>query len=305
MDTLLSLRVFCSVAELKSFTSAADRLHLSPAMVSKHVMHLEEQLGTRLLNRTSRHVSLTETGALYFTQARQMLDGLDEVAAAVSNVTVEPRGTLRLSAPVWFANSVIAEALAEYHRLYPQVSFDIDLSGRMVNLVDEGFDLALRATPPGDLDAGLIARPLSDVVFRLAASPAYLDRQGRPEKLADLNGHDLLLYSGLHSNGTLTFGAPEDRETVKFQIVMESSNDTILYFAALQGMGMVILPRLVTTEDVALGRLEFVLPDAAQISGRLYAVYPSRKYLSAKVRSFIDFLTTRIGGKADEPAGLR
>jgi DNA-binding transcriptional LysR family regulator len=129
MDTLTSLRVFCAVAEKKSFTAAAERLGLSPAMASKHVMHLETRLSTRLLNRTSRRVNLTETGTLYFVRVKQILDGLDEVEAAVSNVTVVPRGTLRLSAPVWFANPIFAGILGDYRKRYPEVSVDIDLSG--------------------------------------------------------------------------------------------------------------------------------------------------------------------------------
>lgn len=295
MDTLTSLRVFCLVSELKSFTAAADRLGLSPAMASKHVMHLENRLGTRLLNRTSRHVSLTEAGALYVSQARQMLEGLDEVEAAVSNVAVRPRGTLKLSAPVWVANNLIAGMLAEYHQRYPEVCLDMDFSGRIVNLVDEGFDLALRATSPERLDAGLIARPLMDVVFHLVGSPAYLSRTGRPEKLADLNGHSLLHYSGVSSGGSLTVDGPKGQETVKMQIVMQSENETMLHLAALEGMGLVFLPIWMAQPDVAGGRLEVVMPDVLHFDVTLYAVYPSRKYLSAKVRTFIDFLVSRTG----------
>lgn len=293
MDTLTSLRVFCAVAELKSFTAAAERLGLSPAMASKHVMHLENRLGTRLLNRTSRHVSVTETGMLYFSQARQTLDGLDEVEAAVSNVAVTPRGTLKLSAPVWVANTLVARMFAEYHQRYPEVCLDMDFSGRIVNLVDEGFDLALRATTPERLDPGLIARPLTKTVFHAVGSPDYLARTGRPAKLADLNGHSLLLYSGMNSNGSLAFNGPEGREMVKFRTVMQSENETMLHMAALEGMGLVFLPALMIQPDTAEGRLEMVLPETLKFSTTLYAVYPSRKYLSAKVRTFIDFLSSR------------
>jgi len=293
MDTLTGLRVFCAVAELKSFTAAAERLGLSPAMASKHVMHLESRLGTRLLNRTSRHVSVTETGMLYFSQTKQMLDGLDEVEAAVSNITVTPRGTLKLSAPVWVANTLVARMLAEYHERYPEVYLDMDFSGRIVNLVDEGYDLALRATAPARLDPGLIARPLTKIVFHAVGSPAYLTRTGRPAKLTDLNGHSLLLYSGLNSNGSLTIDSPDGQETLKFRPVMRSENETMLHLAAIEGMGLVFLPALMIEPDIAEGRLEMVLPDTLNFSSTLYAVYPSRKYLSAKVRSFIDFLSSR------------
>ncbi|MFS2092933.1 LysR substrate-binding domain-containing protein [Pseudomonas sp. Pseusp11] len=295
MDTLLSLRVFCAVAELKSFTAAAERLGLSPAMASKHVMHLENRLGTRLLNRTSRHVSVTETGTLYFNQVWQMLDGLDEVEAAVSNVTVTPRGTLKLSVPVWIANTLIARMIAEYHLRYPEVCLDMDFSGRIVNLVDEGFDLALRATAPEKLDPGLIARPLTKIIFHLVGSPAYLARTGRPTKVADLNGHSLLLYSGMNANGSLTIDGPEGQETLKFQPVMRSENETMLHMAALEDMGLVFLPALMIQPDIAEGRLERVLPNTLSFSSTLYAVYPSRKYLSAKVRTFIDFISSQPG----------
>lgn len=293
MDTLTSLRVFCTVAELKNFTAAADRLGLSPAMASKHVMHLEKRLGSRLLNRTSRSVSMTETGTLYFNQAKLLLDGLDEVEAAVSNVTVTPRGTLRLSVPVWVANTPIARMMAEYHQRYPDVCFDMDFSGRIVNLVDEGFDLALRATAPERLDPGLIARPMMDVTFHLVASPAYLTRTGRPSKLRDLNGHSILLYKGMNSSGAMTLDGPKGQETVKFRPVMLSENEIMLHLAALEGMGLVFLPAWMTQTDVADGRLEVVLPDQVTFSTTLHAVYPSRKYLSAKVRTFIDFLASR------------
>ena len=287
MDSLVSMRVFCLVAELKSFATAAQRLRISPAMASKHVMQLEKRLGTRLLNRTSRRVSLSESGALYFEQARQMLDSLDEVEAAVSKATVVPRGTLRLTAPVWMANAIFAGVLADYQARYPEVCLDVDLSGRLVNLVEEGFDLALRAT--GAPDEALIARPITKVPFLLVAAPAFLKRAGRPAKFADLAGQALLhyaLYPGesfsLNRNGTV--------ETVKLNPVLRSGNETLLHVAALEGMGFAFLPKWLVTDDIAAGRLVHILPDDIIFDGRLFAVYPSRKYLSAKVRTFIDFV---------------
>ena len=289
MDTLVSLRVFCTVAELKSFTAAADRLGLSAAMTSKHVMHLERHLSTRLLNRTSRHVSLTETGALYFEEARQMLSGLDEVEAAVSKATVVPRGVLRLSAPVWTANPVFSSVLADYRARYPEVWFDIDLSGRLVNLVEEGFDLALRAAR--SLDPSLIARLLGEVPFHMVASPGYLDRFGRPKSLAELNGRPLMAYSLIMSGGTLALDGPTGRETVTFVPVLRSANETLLHLAALEGMGLAFLPIWLVQSDLAQKRLETVLPEV-RLGTPLYGVYPSRKYLSAKVRTFLDFIAS-------------
>lgn len=294
MDSLTSLRVFCLVAELKSFSAAALRLGLSPAMASKHVNHLENRLGARLLNRTSRKVSLTEIGTLYLQQARQALDGLDEAEAAISNATIAPRGNLKLSAPMWMANPRMARLIAAYHQRYPDVSVDMDFSGRIVHLVDEGFDLALRGMAPDKLDAGLVARPLMAVPFQLVGAPAYLTRTGRPNSLADLNGHSLLLYGGMNANGTLTLPGQSGAEMVKFRVVLRSENEIMLHLAAREGMGLAFLPAWMTQTDISTGALEAVLPDAAHFTIPLHAVYPSRKYLSAKVRTFIDFLAARL-----------
>ncbi|RXT48907.1 LysR family transcriptional regulator [Bradyrhizobium betae] len=287
MDSLVSMRVFCLVAELKSFATAAQRLRISPAMASKHVMQLEKRLGTRLLNRTSRRVSLSESGALYFEQARQMLDSLDEVEAAVSHATVVPRGTLRLTAPVWMANTIFAGVLADYQARYPEVRLDIDLSGRLVNLVEEGFDLALRATKAPD--EGLIARPITNVPFYLVAAPAYLKRAGRPTRLADIAGQALLHYA-LYPGESFSFAGEHGTETIKLNPVLRSGNETLLHMAALEGMGLAFLPKWLVADDIASGRLEHVMPEHIIFVGKLFAAYPSRKYLSAKVRTFIDFV---------------
>ncbi|MCK1650215.1 LysR family transcriptional regulator [Bradyrhizobium sp. 149] len=287
MDTLVSMRVFCLVAELKSFAAAAQRLRISPAMASKHVMQLEKRLGTRLLNRTSRRVSLSESGTLYFEQARQMLDSLDEVEAAVSNATVAPRGTLRLTAPVWMANPIFASVLADYQARYPEVRLDVDLSGRMVNLVEEGFDLALRAT--GAPDEALIARPITNVPFYLVAAPAYIKRTGRPATFADLSGQALLHYA-LYPGESFSFQGEHGTETVKLDPVLRSANERLLQMAALAGMGLAFLPKWLVAEDIAGGGLEHLMPGQVIFEAKLFAVYPSRKYLSAKVRTFIDFI---------------
>lgn len=294
MDTLTSLRVFCAVAEARSFTVAARRLNLSPAMASKHVQHLESRIGVRLLNRTSRRVSITESGALYLAQASEMLASLDEVDAAISNVAVTPRGTLRLSAPVWMATPFFVRLLAEYQQRYPDVSLSMDLSGRIVNLVDEGFDLALRARAHDRLEAGLVARPLVEVEFRLLASPDYLSRTGRPRSPADLNGHALLRYSEVNMGDRLVLDGPDGPQSITFRSAMLSDNESLLHLAALHGMGLVFLPTWMAEADLAARRLEAVLPETVRFSTTLYAVYASRKYLSAKVRTFIDFLASKV-----------
>lgn len=295
MDGLKGLQVFCAVAELESFTAAAMRLSLSPAMASKHVHRLEERLGARLLNRTSRSVSLTEAGRQYFNHVRALLDALDDAEAAVTNVAHAPRGKLRLTAPVWFANDSFARTLADYHALYPDVCVELDLSGRMVNLVEEAFDLALRATSPDRLDPGLVARPLARTPFHLMASPAYLAAHGVPSELSALNGHALLHYSGYSmTGGAVPIQGPNGRQTVRFHPVMESDNETMLHLAAREGVGLVFLPIWLAERDLIEGRLKIVLADSVHFEAEVHAVYPSRKYLSAKVRTFVDFLVARF-----------
>lgn len=288
MDSLMSLRIFCSVAELRSFTAAADRHGMSTTMASKHVRALESRLGTRLLNRTSRHVSLTEAGALYFNQATQTLEGLDEVEAAVSNTTMVPRGTLRLAAPLWFDNRSFSAMLARYSASYPEVRLDIELTGRAVNLVEEGYDLVLRATVPEELDAGLIARPLVDMPFQLVATSGYLDSIDRPQSLAELEGRELLVSKRMHFGTSVPFDTPSGREVVRFRAGLETGNQSLLRLLAQEGIGMALLPDLMIEDDVEAGRLERVLPGVAQVVTRIFAIYPSRRFLSAKVRTFID-----------------
>ncbi|MGK5025284.1 LysR family transcriptional regulator [Janthinobacterium sp. RB2R34] len=296
MDTLRSMRVFRAVVELDSFVRASERLGLSPAMVSKHVMHLERHLDARLLNRSSRHLSLTEIGKVYFEQCREMLDNLDEVEATVGRTTVVPRGMLRLSAPVWFANPIFTRTLAAYRERFPEVTFDIDLSGRVVNLVEEGFDLALRVGQAPS--PALIARPVGKVVFYLVAAPAYLARAGTPRLPLELAAHAMISYSLMASGNELRFDGPQGSVSVKFQPVLQSNNESLLHAAALDAMGIALLPSWQADADLAAGRLVRLFDDYPLIGGKVHAVYTSRRYLSSKVRTFIDFLADE-GGLGD------
>lgn len=288
MDTLTSLRVFSAVAELRSFAAAADRLDLSAAMASKHVQHLERRVGARLFNRTSRSVSLTEAGAAYFRRVQGLLDGLEEVEAQIGDAAVRPRGQLRVSVPVWLANPRFARAIAHYRRLYPEVLLNFDVEGRVVNLVDEGFDLALRGAR--SIDDSLIARKLAQVNFRLVASPEFLDRIGRPAGLADLDGRPFAAYDPFAGDGKVPIAFGDDAPTVQFQPVLRSDNDTLLMLAVRAGMGYGVLPIPMIEDEIAAGRLELVLPELFRPEAPLYAVYPNRAYLPAKVRTFLDHI---------------
>ncbi|MCY0096740.1 LysR family transcriptional regulator [Hoeflea ulvae] len=288
MDTLLSLRVLAAVAEQKSFAAVAERLGLSPAMTSKHVQHVEARIGARLLNRNSRNVSLTEAGARYLATVRPLIEGLDEAEAQLSETSVAPRGVLKVSAPVWVTNPAFARIIAAYRLEYPEVTLDFDLSGRMVNLVEEGLDLALRVTDT--LGEGLIARKLAEVHFPLIASPDFLESYGRPASVVDLTGAPFLTYTPMAAGGRLRYGEGADAIDIRFKPVLLSGNETLILMGAREGMGFAFMPHWLVTDDIAEGRLELVLPDTAWPRVPLRAIYPDRSYLPAKVRSFLDFL---------------
>ncbi|MFK7856892.1 MAG: LysR family transcriptional regulator [Granulosicoccus sp.] len=288
MDTLQSLRVLAAVAEHKSFTFASNLLGLSPAMTSKHVQHIEARVGARLLNRNSRNVSLTEAGARYLASVRPLLEGLDEAESQLSEATMAATGTLKVSMPVWMANPSFARIIAAYHTKNPAVVLDLDLSGRKINLVEEGVDLALRVAR--SLDEGLIARKLAQVEFLLVGSPGFLNRQGRPDSVDDLIDAPFLIYSQIAAGGRFRFGEGDDAMDFKVSPVLQSGNETLIHLGAREGMGFAFLPHWLVTDDFHNGVLEPVLPGSPWPKVPLYAIYPDRSYLPAKVRSFLDFL---------------
>lgn len=289
MDALVSLRVFATVAELKSFSAAAERLGLSAAMTSKHIQHLEARVGARLLNRTSRSVSLTESGTLYLGTVRTLLEGLEQAEAQLSHTTLQPKGTLKVSLPVWMANPAFARLLVAFRAQHPAVKLDLDLSGRKVNLVEEGFDLALRVT--ATLDETLIARRLATVRFVLVGTPELLDRLGRPKDMEQLRGAPFLAYSAVAPDGRVRLGSGPDAPELHLTPVLLSGNETLLYLAAREGLGLSMMPYWLVHEDLAQGRLEAALGKELWPEVTLHAVYPNRSYLPAKTRSFLDYLT--------------
>lgn len=302
MDTLLSLQVFAAVAEHKSFAFVADRMGLSPAMTSKHVQHIETRVGARLLNRNSRNVSLTESGECYLATVRPLLEGLKDAEAQLSETTLAPHGTLRVSMPVWMANPHFTRIIAAYHAEYPKVVLDLDLSGRKINLVEEGIDLALRVAT--SLDDGLIARKMTQVEFLMVATPAFLDSFGRPGTAHDLSGAPFLIYTQVAPGGRIRFGEGANAVDLRVTPVLQSGNETLIHLAALEGMGLAILPHWLAADDLAKGLLEPVLQNITWPKVPLHAIYPDRSYLPAKVRSFLDFLAGQNGLGA-EPTGLR
>ena len=296
MDTLLSMKVFRQVVESGSFVAAAERIDLSTAMTSKHVMNLERNLGVRLLNRTSRHMSLTEIGTIYYEQCQEILDRLEVVEAAVKRSAVVTSGTLKVTAPVWFANPTFTKALAAYRTRYPAVLLDLNLNDRKVDLVEEGFDLALRVS--SNLETSLLSRRICPIQFRFVAAPSYLRDNGCPTTASELSQHVFLSYAYSPLGDGLFFEHPHGREKIAMTTSMRSNSTSMLYQAAIAGMGWTALPEWLIEDDLTSGKLELLQLDYTFCS-YLDAVYTSRRYLSPKVRTFVDFLADYFVGVAD------
>ena len=293
MDLLTSMRVFATVAGTGSFTQAADRLDLSRAMVSKHVAALEAHLGSRLLNRTTRRLSLTESGTAYYERCQQILADIEEAEAAAGQLTSVPQGTLKVTMPLAYGLHRLGTLVAEYARLNPSVKLDLSLSDRYADLVEEGFDLAVRigALP----DSSLIARKLGATRSVVCASPGYLEKYGTPAHPADLARHSCLGYTYTGSGTEWRLSHEDEEENIPITGAIRANNGDMLRLAALNGAGLILQPLFIVEEDLKAGRLVQVLEQYTSSQYGIYAVYPSRKHLSAKVRTFVDFLVAHLG----------
>ena len=298
MDRLISMQVFIAVAEGEAFTAAADKLDMSRAAVSKYTADLEQHLGSRLFNRTTRRVSLTEAGRTYYTRCKQILSDIDDAESLVSGLTAEARGLLRINAPMSFGFRQLGPIIAAFHRRYPGIEIDLSLNDRLIDIVDEGYDLVVRITKPED--SSLVARRVAPCHFVLAAAPDYLKEHGRPESPLDLKNHQCLHYSYAWSSQQWKL---EDRDgeehVVKVDGPLTANNGEMLCTAAIEGMGICLLPTFICCDELRNGTLERVLPEFAPPPVGIYLVYPSTRLLSTKVRTFIDFMVEQIG---DQPA---
>jgi DNA-binding transcriptional LysR family regulator len=287
VDTLTGIKMFLQVVESGSFVGAADRLDVSAAMVSKHVMNVEGRLGVRLLNRNSRTLSLTEPGRVYFERCKVILDDLEETELELGSLGTTARGTLRISCPSWFAGQRLADILARYRQQYPQVVVDLSFEDHIVDLVEQGYDLALRVSPdPRLLPAGLIARPVKSMSFFLAASPEYLKRRGTPRSPADLAHHDCIAV-GLQDSWVL--GGPDGKIEVPARVVARYRSMAGVAHAVAAGIGVAALPRIFFEDPMFEHALTPIFMDRPIAESTLYLVYVSRKNFPRKIRSFIDF----------------
>jgi DNA-binding transcriptional LysR family regulator len=294
MDKLTSMIVFTKVAKAGSFAAAAKELNLSRAMATKHVMQLENSLGVRLLNRTTRNLNLTEVGAVYLERCLQILDDIEETELSVTRLQTEPRGTLKLNATPFFGAYHLAPAIAAYTEIYPDVNVELVLQAGYVDLIEEGFDLAIHLDSLPD--SSLIARKLGSSQRVVCGAPAYFQKRGIPETPNDLKKHNCLVNSSLPPRDQWQFSEPESGKTtvVKVDGTMEANVADALRMAAISGLGLVLLPTYMVGQDLRKGRLQAVLTDYIPAPLEIHAVYPHRKHLSAKVRTFVDFLHERF-----------
>jgi DNA-binding transcriptional LysR family regulator len=298
MDRFQALRVFSQVVESGSFSAAADRLGLSTTAASRHLADLEAHLQTRLLNRTTRRVSLTETGRAFYERAVQVLGDLEEAEQEASRAAVVPRGTIKLTTSVNFGVRHVAPAIAAFLAAHPGVRFDVSLSDRVVDLVEEGFDLAVRLGMPGS--DNVVARTLGETRLVPCASPAYLQAHGAPQVPEDLAHHNCFTYEYVRPRNLWRFlDASGAERTVRVSGSLHSNNGDLLAEAAAQGAGIVFEPAFIVGPDVRAGRLVPLLQEFVAPPIPIYAVYPSRKHLSAKVRAFVDFLLERFAQAQD------
>jgi DNA-binding transcriptional LysR family regulator len=306
MDRLQSMRAFVRVVDAGNFASAARELNQSPAVITRLVADLEDHLGARLLNRTTRRLALTDTGELYLERARQILAEIDEAEAQATAATSEPRGHLRVLAPPAFAVHQIAKHLPRFHERYPQVSIELSAPGA-VETVDENFDVSIisvvRPLAAGDFVARLLAR--SEVIT--CASPEYLQRRGRPSLPSELGTHDALVPPFIREM-TFQRNTPAGGETVSETVtlsgrrpVLATSHIDTIYAAVLAGLGIGGLPSFVAEDALHEQALERVLPDWKLLEASVYAAMPTRKHVPARTRVFVDFLIETFGGKDEDP----
>jgi DNA-binding transcriptional LysR family regulator len=294
MDRITEIRTFAAVADARSFAQGARRLGISPAQATKLVARLEDHLGARLLNRTTRDVSLTDTGRAYLERARDLLDQFDALEGSVRE-QAGPCGLLKLSAPVSFGAADLRPALMDFATAYPDVGQEVYFSDRTVNLVEEGFDMAVRITRMAD--SSLIARKLAEARIITCASPDYLAREGAPQSAAELADRDTILDLNLKDPTAWTFGRGAKQRDVRVSGRLRFGDPAVVLAAARSGFGIARAPAFVAADDLRAGRLITVLHEEEPDPMPIQAVYPHARHLASKVRAFVDFLAARFSGE--------
>ncbi len=293
MDRFQAISAFARVVETGSFVRAAERLGMSVSAVSRQVSELESHLDSRLLNRTTRRLSLTESGRVFYERCVQLLSDLEEAEQSAGAGTVRPRGTLRLTCGTTFGERHLAGAVAEFLERYPEMRLDVELSDRTTDLVDEGFDAALRIGAIGSQN--LVGRRVGMTRMVCCAAPAYLARHGEPKTPEALAGHACLTYEYLPHKNVWPFRAADGNDrSVRVGGPVHANHGNFLATIAVAGAGIVLEPDFVVGPDIRAGRLKAILRKFEPHPASIYVVYPSRRHLSAKVRALAEFLTARF-----------
>ncbi|EPX77671.1 LysR family transcriptional regulator [Litoreibacter arenae] len=299
MDRLTEMEAFATVVDQGGFTDAARKMGISKSAVSKHVSSLETRLGARLLNRTTRRVSPTEIGLAYYDRARRVLNDAGEADALVSSMQSAPSGLLRISVATDFGVNHMSPILGDFLVDYPDITVNMVLNNRFVELISEGFDLAIRI---GEMeDSSLRARKLTETTKRLIAAPGYFKQFGRPEKIDDLNNHKLLHYSNQSAGNVWKLTAPSgEKRQVRTQGWLTVNDGQSLLNACVSGLGIAYLPSFLYADALRAGLVEEVMPDLPKETQGIYAVYPPGRYTQPKVRTFIDFLVEAFKEKGPD-----
>ena len=296
MDRFEEMRVFAAVVDAGSFVGASDTLQMSKAAVSRHVAELEARLGVRLLHRTTRKLSLTGEGEVFVARCRELLDSVDEAEAEITSRSGVASGLLKINVPFTFGLLHLAPLWVEFMAMHPKVVLDVTLADRVVDLVEEGFDMAVRiARLPS---SSLISRQLSTTRMVLCASPAYLREHGDPAHPSELARHTVMAYSLFSMGENWEFSGPDGPVSVQVAPRLSTNSGDTCRMAALRHCGIILQPTFLVGPDLLAGRLVEVLPAYRSIELGVYAVYPSRKHVAPKVRLLIDFLVEAFRKRA-------
>jgi len=293
MDRLESMKVVVRVAELGSFAAAARDLRLSPTMIAKHVDSVEQRLGAQVIRRTTRRHSITEVGRLYLARARGVLAEFDAAEASAGELQGAARGTLRITAPVVLGAHALAPLLGELLTAHPELQIELSLHDRVVDLLAEGFDVALRSGPLPR--SGLIARPLAPLRMVLAAAPAYLRRRGVPRRPAELESHDCLGFSYLVHRDRWRLIGDDGEHAVRVASRLQINSGEALREAAIGGAGIVMQSEILLGTDLASGQLVRVLPRHAPPPRAAHIVYPRDRWRAPKLQRFVELVLRRLG----------
>ncbi len=299
MDRLTEMEAFATVVDQGGFTDAAKKMGISKSAVSKHVSSLEARLGARLLNRTTRRVSPTEIGLVYYDRARRVLNDAGEADAIVTSMQSAPSGLLRISVATDFGVNHLSPVIGEFLKEYPDITVNMVLNNRYVELISEGFDMAVRV---GELeDSTLRARKLTETTKRMIGSPSYFQKYGRPQRIDDLNEHKLLHYSNQAAGNVWRLTAPSgERRQIRTAGWLSVNDGQSLLNAAISGLGIAYLPSFLYREAMEQGLVEEAIPSLPGESLGIYAVYPPGRFTQPKVRAFIDFLVASFADKGPE-----